>query len=448
MTRLLLIKPVNPLYGPRARRSNGWVPPVALGILASLTPKDWEVEIVDENFAPLKHTEADLVGITAMTSTAPRAYEIARRYREQGVATVIGGVHAAMLPEEARQHVDTVVIGEAEGVWPQVIADFEAGKLEGTYHGGFPDLREMPIPRYDLFPRGCIGAVQTSRGCPMNCEFCSVTAFNGNRYRHRPVEEVLDELEQIPKRIVFFLDDNIVGHGPKNEQRALALFEGMIKRKLNKLWFGQASMNFADNETVLKQAARSGCLMVMTGVEAEQPDALREIKKTVNLAALKGSYQEAFRRIHKHGIAIHGFFMYGMDVDTPDSLRRRAEFIRTCGVDSARISIVCPFPGTQLFERMRREGRLRYTDFPRDWVHYHFAEVAQRPKLMAPSVLEELVAEGHREIHRAGAVWSRSLRTLLATRRFSSAVCALTTSIRFRRLELGLVESLRGSSTP
>ena len=443
MKRLVLIKPVNPWHAWRARRSNGRVPPVALGILAALTPQDWQVKIIDENFTPFQYADADLVGLTALTSTAPRAYEIAARYRESGVPTVMGGVHATMLPEEAGQYVDSVVIGEAEGVWPRVIGDFESGKLGRTYRGGFPDLKDMPIPRYDLFPRRCLGAIQTSRGCPMNCEFCAVTTFNGNRYRHRPVEEVLHELEKMPQKVVFFLDDNIVGHGKENEERAIALFEGMIKRGLNKFWFGQASMNFAGNQTVLEYAARSGCLLVMIGVEAEQPEALREIKKTANLRALKQSYQEAFRRIHQHGIAIHGFFMYGMDADTPDSLRRRAEFIRTCGVDSARISIICPFPGTRLYERMRQEGRLRYTEFPQDWVHYHFAGVAQQPKLMTPHVLEDLVSEGHRQIHGVGAVWSRFFRTLRTTRRVPTAVCALLTSLRFRRAELGIIDDLR-----
>lgn len=335
MKKLVLVKPVNPHFRRLIRKTNGGIPPVALGILAALTPKDWQVTIIDENFTPFQYTHADLVGVTAFTSTAPRAYEIAKQYREKGVTTVMGGVHAAMRPEEAQQRVDSLVIGEAEAVWPKLLADFEAGNLEKTYRGGFPEMTNMPIPRYDLFPRGCIGAVQTSRGCPMNCKYCSVTAFNGNRYRHRPVEEVLDELEAIPKRVVFFLDDNIVGHGKENRDRAIRLFEGMIKRRLNKIWAGQASMNLSDDETVLEYAAKSGCVLVMMGVESEDPDALREIKKPTNIKALKTSYQEVFRRIHDHGIAIHGFFMYGMDVDTPESLRKRTEFIRTCGVDSA-----------------------------------------------------------------------------------------------------------------
>jgi radical SAM superfamily enzyme YgiQ (UPF0313 family) len=436
MKKLVLIKPVDPHYGRSLRKRGAGVPPVALGILAALTPKDWQVRIIDENSAPFAYAEADLVGLTAFTNTAPRAYQIAQLYRQAGVPTIMGGIHASMLPDEALQYVDCVVLGEAEAVWPSVIGDFEAGHLQRTYRGGFPELKDMPVPRYDLFPRGCIGAVQTTRGCPMNCDFCSVTAFNGNRYRHRPVEEVLDELERIPKKIVAFLDDNIVGHGEQNEQRALALFEGMIRRRLNKLWVGLASMNLADNQTVLEYAARSGCLMAMIGVEAENADALREMNKTANLIALKKSYEEVFRRVHKHGIAIHGYFMYGLDVDSPDSLRKRTEFIKACSIDSVGVSILCPFPGTPLYERMRREERLRYTNFPQDWVHYDYSQVAHRPKRMSPEMLEQLVSEACGEIYGYGAIRARFFRAIRATRGVRPAICALRYNLRQRWLKL------------
>ncbi len=445
MKKLVLVKPVNPLFRQLIRKTNGGIPPIAHGILAALTPKDWEVEIIDENYTSFRYTDADLVGFTAFTSTAPRAYELAGLYREKGVTTVMGGVHAAMMPEEAQQYMDSVVIGEAEGVWPKLIADFEAGKLQRTYRGGFPELENMPVPRYDLFPRECIGAVQTSRGCPMDCKYCSVTAFNGNRYRHRPIEEVLDELERMPKRVLFFLDDNIVGHGEENRDRAIALFDGMIKRRLNKLWIGQASMNFSDDETVLKYAAKSGCLLVMMGVESEDPEALKEIKKPTNIRALKKTYQEVFRQIHNHGIAIHGFFMYGMDVDTPDSLRKRTEFITTCGVDSAQVSMVCPFPGTKLHEEIRDEGRLRYTNFPQDWARYHFEDVAQTPKLMTPDALTEVVLEAYHAIHGRGAILSRFFRTLRTTRRFGAAMAAMKNGTRLRQLQLGVARDAQAS---
>jgi radical SAM superfamily enzyme YgiQ (UPF0313 family) len=181
-------------------------------LVAALTPKDWTVEIVDENFAPFEYRKADLVGLTAFTATVNRAYEISGLYRKHGVATVMGGIHASMMPDEAMKYADAVVACEAESVWPQVIADFEAGKLQEVYNGELLGLKEMPQPRRDLFHSGYMfGSIQTSRGCPMDCEFCSVTAFNGNRYRKRPMEDVLDELQNIPQKRVFFIDDNIIG---------------------------------------------------------------------------------------------------------------------------------------------------------------------------------------------------------------------------------------------
>ncbi len=231
--KLLLVNPVNPEFLKFGLRSEGRIPPLALGIIAALTPNDWDVKIVDENFGSLDHFEADLVGITAFTCTVARAYEIADIYRKKGVITVMGGIHASMLPEEALQYVDVVVIGEAENVWKKIITDFEAGTLQKIYKGEFEELRNMPIPRWDLFHPEYLGAIQTTRGCPMNCAFCSVTAFNGNRYRYRPIEEVLDELERIPKKFVYFLDDNIVGHCKESEERAINLFKGIIHRSRN-----------------------------------------------------------------------------------------------------------------------------------------------------------------------------------------------------------------------
>ncbi len=219
-----------------------------------MTPASWDVKLIDENWEPFTYQAADLVGITAFTASANRAYEIAALYRHQGVPVVMGGIHASMCPDEALQFVNAVVIGEAEAVWPRAVADMEAGCLEQRYQGEWPDLSGMPAPRRDLFhPDYMFAAVQTSRGCPMDCEFCSVTAFNGRRYRRRPPEEVLAELEQIPQKMLFFVDDNIIGYGPASRKQALALFKGMVERKLDKWWFCQASLNFCDDEEVLSR---------------------------------------------------------------------------------------------------------------------------------------------------------------------------------------------------
>ena len=189
---------------------------MGLGIIAGLTPDAWDVELVDENFSPFTYHDADLVGITAFTFAANRAYQIAAAYRQQGVPVVMGGIHASMCFAEALQFVDAVVIGEAESVWPQVLADAVQGRLKRTYRGQWLDLAGLQPPRRDIYDSNYMFAsVQTSRGCPFDCDFCSVTTYNGRRYRRRPTIEVLDEIESIPHDLLFFVDDNVIGYGAR-----------------------------------------------------------------------------------------------------------------------------------------------------------------------------------------------------------------------------------------
>ncbi|MBN2186910.1 MAG: B12-binding domain-containing radical SAM protein [Dehalococcoidia bacterium] len=433
--KLLLINPVNPHRAGLAVSLSSRFPPLGLGVLAALTPDNWEVALIDENFKPFEYQEADLVGLTAFTAAAPRAYEIASIYKEQDITTVMGGIHASMLPHEALRYVDSVVIGEAESVWSQVIADFMAGGIQQIYQGEWLGLAGMVQPRRDLFnPEYVFGTIQTSRGCPMDCEFCSVTVFNGHRYRQRLVSEVLDELESIPQKRVFFVDDNIIGYGKATEERAVALFKGMIERGIKKDWWCQASINFADNEELLEYAAKSGCRMVFLGVEAEDVDALEEVGKKLNLKKGVGSYKEAFHSINRHGIAVLGGFIYGMDSDTPEKLRHRTDYILHSGIDAVQMSYLTPLPGTRLFNRLRDAGRLLYANFPKDWEYYDLTGVVYKPALMTIQEFSAVTLEGARRIYSGWSIRRKFARTLHATKNLAAASLAYGANISYQNL--------------
>ncbi len=415
--KLVLINPVNAARTGLTINKDSRFPPLSLGILATLTPDHWDITIIDENWEPFIYQDADLVGITAFTAAANRAYEIAVIYRQQGVPVVMGGIHASMCPDEALRYVSAVVIGEAERIWPKVIADFEAGKLEKCYQGTIPNLNRLPHPRRDLFhPDYSFASVQTSRGCPMDCDFCSVTAFNGRRYRRRPVEDVLDELKTIPQKTIFFIDDNIIGYSKLGQEEALRLFKGMVERKMDKMWFCQASLNFADNEEVLHWASRAGCKMVFLGLETEEADSLAEINKQLNLNRGVDAYAGAFDRIHRAGIAVLGAFIFGMDSDTPEKLHCRAKYMVRSGIDVMQVTYLTPLPGTRLFDQFHKEKRLLYTDFPNDWDHYDMTEVVHYPQRMTAESLDASVNAANKMIYAQPMLVKKALKTLWSTR--------------------------------
>jgi len=440
MKKLVLVNPVNPARTGLTVNKSSRFPPIGLGTVAALTPAPWDVKLVDENWEPFTYQEADLVGITAFTASANRAYEIAALYRQQGVPVVMGGIHASMCPDEALRFVNAAVIGEAEAVWPRVLADSEAGCLQQRYQGEWSDLSGMPYPRRDLFHSGYMFAsVQTSRGCPMDCEFCSVTAFNGRRYRRRPAEEVLAELETIPQKMLFFVDDNIIGYGPASRKQALALFKGMVKRKLDKWWFCQASLNFGDDEEVLSWASRAGCKMVFLGLEAEEIDALQEVHKQLNVQRGIQGYKQAFRRIHKAGIAVLGAFIFGMDGDTRAKLQRRANYmIYNRGIDVMQRTRLTPLPGTRLFDRYRQEGRLLYINFPQDWDHYDMTEVVHRPGSLEPEQLNQTMKKLDRRMYSLPVLFCKRLITFWQTRNKIATMFAWNSNINYRNVGRGI----------
>jgi radical SAM superfamily enzyme YgiQ (UPF0313 family) len=433
--KLTLINPVNPVRTGLTVNKSFRVPPIGLG---ALTPESWDISLIDENWEPFAYQEADLVGITAFTASTNRAYEIAAIYREQSVPVVMGGIHASLCTEEALRFVDTVVIGEAEKAWPQVLVDFEAGRLQQVYRGEWTDLKGAPWPCRDLFhPEYMFASVQTSRGCPMDCVFCSVTAFNGRRHRRRPPEEVLAELESIPQKTLFFVDDNIIGYGKNSREQALAIFKGMVERKLDKWWFCQASLNFADDKEVLHWAGEAGCKIVFLGLEAEEVEALVAVNKRLNLERGPEFYAEAFRCIHQASIAVLGAFIFGMDGDTPQKLERRAKYVIRSGIDTIQATVLTPLPGTRLFERYLQEGRLLYTDFPEDWDHYDMTEVIHHPSSMEPDVLTGVTDTVSRQIYAWPALIRKAVRTFYQTRNMTATKFAWGYNIAYRNVVKG-----------
>ena len=378
--KLLLINPVGRRSGYLLSKYSTFQP-LNLAYVAAVTPSSWQVKISDENIETFKYEEADLVGITAFTSNINRAYEIARLYRDKGIKTVLGGIHGTMLPEEALHFVDCVVTGEVEGIWGRVIADFEGNHLLPRYEGPQIDLSNAHIiPRHDLLHPGYLwNSVQTSRGCPFNCNFCSVSRYLGELYRQRKAEDVLDELEAIKGKYIAFVDDNLIGHTAESRNRAKDLFKGMINRSLHKKWWMQTSINAADDEEVIKLAARSGCMYVFIGFETLHSETLKNMHKGVNLKTGVENYRLVVDRFHRHGIGVLGAFIIGNDYESAQYYRELGRFLVRSGIDIVQISILTPLPGTALMEQMEREGRLIYRNLPKDWDKYRFSYVVHKP---------------------------------------------------------------------
>ncbi|MGB2877439.1 MAG: radical SAM protein, partial [Dehalococcoidales bacterium] len=365
-------------------------------VLAGLTPPEWDISIVDENRGAPDYPSMprpDLVGITAFTSQANRAYEVAAQFRNMGVPVVMGGIHATMCLEEVMERADSVVTGEAEGIWPQVLEDARHGCLKHVYDGGLAEMNDVPLARHDLLASGyAFGAIQTTRGCPLNCSFCSVTAFNGAKYRQRPISDVVREFQSIREKRVLVVDDNLIGTRPEHIARAKDMFRAMAQANLRKEWVAQATINFADDEELLVLAAKAGCRGVFIGFESPTPEGLREVGKKFNL--VKGrDFRASVRRIQRHNILVVGSFIIGLDIDEAGIGKRMAEVARQYGVDNLNVLFLTPLPGTRLWDKMKSEDRLALDTFPEDWKYYTLTfPVARYKHLSLDSVIEEMIS--------------------------------------------------------
>ncbi len=435
MPRLLLINPSNTQKGLGNIRATAF-PPMNLPYLAAVTPSSYQIEVLDENIQPFEYREADLVGITAYTASVYRGYQIAQLYRDKGIPTVMGGIHVSMLPDEALEFCDTVVIGEAEGIWPAVLADFEAGRLQPKYQGEWMDLKKLPLPRRDILNDDYYGwgSLQTSRGCPMDCNFCSVTAFNGRRFRRRSLDAVIAELEQIPQKMVLLADDNIIGYRKADIEWAKAFFSRVIEKRIRKYFFAQASILFGEDRELVRLASRAGLKVVFVGLESVNPGALRSFGKNINLKRLQEKrYHELIKRIRTAGIAFLGAFVLGSDADDLATFHTTLEFIQSARIDVLQITKPTPLPGTRLWQTLSKDNRIFSQDFPSDWRDYRFSRLQFKPEKLS---VEE-VYEGYAYIKNAYfSLWEtykRTFFTLLETKDIVATLIAYKFNASYRK---------------
>lgn len=381
-------------YRPRYTRGHliDFVPPVTGIHLAALTPSDHEIEVIHEQIRAVPvDREVDLVALSFFSGFARSAYSIADRYRAIGVTVVAGGPHASYWVEEALQHVDAVVIGEAEEVWPQLLNDFQSGTLNSTYRGSAASMSGLPTPRYDLLERRFLvpRVLQATRGCPFTCSFCSVPNFNPG-FRVRPIDEVIRDIEKShfpfwwQNKVVWFWDDNLLVRRVWAKQllRELA--------GLNRWWLTQASIDIVKDRELLDLMQRSGCIGIFLGIESLDDRDLRSVRKFQNHA---GKYGEAISRLHDRGICVMAGFISGFDDQRPDTILATADRLNAIGVDVPFLSILTPFRGTPLYEQLLSSGRILED---RDWPHYNGYNVAFRPEQMSP----EQLLDAHRGLWR------------------------------------------------
>lgn len=344
---------------PRAHRFLG------LGLLnvAALCPPTVETRIIDDDYEEIDYDEeVDLVGISLLTPNALRGYEIARAYRERGVPVVLGGPHATACPGEGMEHADTVVTGEAEDTWPDLLRDFGGGRLKRIYRSSNnSDLSNMPRPRRDLVDKRryiTVNTIQATRGCPFNCEFCSITSLFGRKTRFRPIDDVIDEIRSLEGKYFLLTDDNIAQMGQ--------YYKELLRRliPLKKRWVGEASWNIVRDEETLELLERSGCFGLFIGFESILPQTgVRKINPAYDNSLL---YKEVVHKLHRHDIIVLGAFIFGFDNEDESIFERFLRFALESRLDAAAINILTPFPGTPLYRRLEEEGRLT----ERNWNNY------------------------------------------------------------------------------
>ena len=377
--RVALISPKGPLYRHRGGifRKSLRYQPLTLTTLAALIPHDLKVDVtlIDEGIQEIPdRLEADLIGLTVITGTAPRAYDLCRRFREQAITTVVGGPHVTLIPADAQPHADAIVVGYAEDTWPQLLRDFAVGALKPRYDQA-PDLSlaNRPFPRRDLLPRRRYltnNVFEATRGCVHNCDFCVVPSAWGRKPYQKPVGDVVEDIRRHGARKFIFIDLNLIA----DRAYAVELFKNLIPLRVQ--WYGLATVLLGDDQELLDLAQQSGCRGLLMGLESISSENLRASRKGFNSP---DAFVQLVEKLHAHQIALQGCFVFGLDEDKPDVFVKTAQFAVDARIDLPRFAIVTPFPNTGLYHRLKREGRI----LTENWELYDGQHVVFQPKRMS-----------------------------------------------------------------
>lgn len=386
----------------------GRMEPLPLGILAALTPEDVEVVMYDDRMEQIPYDEpTDLVGITVETFTARRAYEISEEFRKRGVKTVMGGMHAMLIPEEVEEHCDCVIVGDAEPVWAKMIEDHRAGDLRKRYTAEQPTCPQKGvIARRDIFEgKGYlpITLLQFSRGCSHKCSFCASSVYFNAHHYCRPVDEVIKEIKSQKRKLLFFVDDNIVC----NRERAKELFRALIPLKIH--WVSQGSMDMLQDKELMELMVKSGCLGLVIGFESISPENITDMNKNTNRKAAADMYASQIEELRQWGLQTWAAFTVGHDGDTVESIRATCDFAIKNKFTFAAFNILMPYPNTPLYEKLKKEGRLLYDE--KWWLHedYRFNYCSIVPKNMTPDELTEISFDCRRRFNSPMSIFTRSL---------------------------------------
>lgn len=440
------------LVNPITRRTQGYhtvgsyIPQLGLQVLARLVPDGHKVDIIDEIFGTkatddiIEKGQYDLVGLTAYTSGATRAYEIAKGCRKHGIKTIMGGPHASARPDEAAEFFDSVAIGETDEIWPQIVRDAAAGKLAPRYEGKLSNLDETGLgsAAQDILPingKYSVSAIQTSRGCPVGCEYCSVTRFNGAPIRRRRIEDILKEWNETPKRFIFVVDDNFFGVGEAHAEWAKELLRAIIKHGKKRLWFSQTTINMGEDREGMRLAYKAGCRGMLIGFETFNEKTLKAYHKGINRNNLS-RYQELVDGFHREGVAVFGGFIIGSDDDNTDAVADTAMAAVKMGVDIIQITNLTPLPGTTMFDRYSGGKRLFATNYPADWERYTFVETVYNPKHMTSRELDEAIYELRYAAAKESWVWKRTLKTLWHTRSLTTALFVHGMNVGWKKMAI------------